>query len=52
MSTTDFQLDQFLDAAPVGSFDIAESIDGGARIAGPETFREEGYTGTTDYRIR
>lgn len=52
MSTTDFQLDQFLDAAPVGSFDIAESIDGRTDQPSTETFREEGYTGTTDYRIR
>lgn len=52
MSTTDFQLDQFLDATPVGSFDVAESIDGRAGDSCPEAFREEGYTGTTDYRIR
>ena len=52
MSTTDFQLDQFLDATPVGELDTAESDDSGTRNPSTETFREEGYTGNTDYRIR
>jgi hypothetical protein len=52
MSTTDFQLDQFLDAPAMGGFDLDLSIDGRTSEALGETFREEGYTGKTDYRIR
>ena len=52
MSTTDFQLDQFLDSAPVGEFNLTESDNSGAGNFSREAFREEGYTGAIDYRIR
>ncbi len=52
MSATDFQLDEFLDTPPMGS--LGPSTFDHDRAGNPsyETFREEGYTGTTDYRIR
>ena len=52
MSTTDFQLDEFLDAAPVGESDPTTSFDSGAGSSSSEAWKEEGYTGTIDYRIR
>ena len=52
MSTTDFQLDQFLDATPVGELGPLTFDYDRTSITGGETFREEGYTGNTDYRIR
>lgn len=52
MSTTDFQLDEFLDAAPVGEFNLDASEYDGTGTASGETFKEAGYTGTIDYRIR
>lgn len=52
MSTTFMEFDEFLDATPVGEFDTAESDDSGTGNPSTETFREKGYTGNTDYRIR
>lgn len=52
MSTTFMEFDEFLDATPVGEFDTAESDDSGTGNTSQETFREKGYTGNTDYRIR
>lgn len=52
MSTTDFQLDQFLDAPPVGGYDSSFTDDDGAGNSSGEAFHEERYTGSIDYRIR
>jgi len=52
MSTTEFNLDSFLDDSPVERADSSslESSEQGESFTGP--LYEEGYTGSIDYRIR
>jgi len=52
MSTTEFNLDSFLDAPPVDTESPAfsETTPAGESFSGP--LIEEGYAGTIDYRIR
>ena len=52
MSTTEFNLDTFLDSGGSGVDDTDVSIGGGTELSPGYIFREPGYEGQTDYRIR
>ncbi len=52
MSTTEFQLDEFLDASPVGNFDTSGFVGGSTDSSGAVAWYEPGYEGKIDYRIR
>jgi len=52
MSTTEFNLDTFLDSGGASVDDTNVSISGGAELSSGDIFREPGYEGQTDYRIR
>ncbi len=52
MSTSDFQLDQLLDASPVGVLDLDRSTGESTDSTGGVAWHEPEYEGTIDYRIR
>jgi hypothetical protein len=52
MSTAEFNLDSFLDDIPVGAEYTPGLVDGESNSAGQTPFREPGYEGDIDYRIR
>ena len=52
MPTTEFQLDEFLDATPVGMRDLTGPDGGSTDNSGAVPFDEPGYEGSIDYRIR
>lgn len=52
MSTTEFNLDTFLDDIPVGAENPARSLFSESEGSPYITLREEGYSGDVDYRIR
>lgn len=52
MPTSLMEFDEFLDSPPVGVLDTSSFEYDGTGNPSSEAFREEGYTGTTDYRIR
>ena len=53
MSTTEFNLDTFLSGEPIGGNDFVDGfLDAPTDPVQGESFKEPGYEGETDYRIR
>lgn len=52
MSTKLMELDELLDSAPVGRYDSSNPESERTGESSGEAFKEAGYTGTIDYRVR
>lgn len=51
-SINDFDIETLLDAEPMDSGTSLESESGGTEISSQDSWREEGYSGSIDYRLR